>query len=477
MRLRTKLFIDNDWADAEHARTFTTSDPATEEPIAEVALASATDADRAVASSERAMKGPWGQLAPERRGELLNRLADLIDARKDEIATLETRDMGKPLRESYANVARSSRTCRYYAGAVDKLLGDSIPIGPTGFSFTLFEPVGVTAHITPWNYPFANACRSLPAALAAGCTVILKPASDTPLTTLLLGELCAEAGFPAGVVNVLPGSGSVTGAALARHRGVHGITFTGSVSTGKRIATHAAERIVPCVLELGGKNPQIVFSDCDLEHTISQTIRGAFTNAGQVCTSVSRVLVERPILTRYVEALSAKVQGLTIGAGLENPDIGPLVSKSHYDEVARFTAIGVREGARLVAGGRRSDGFDRGHFWQPTLFDQVTPEMTIAREEIFGPILSIITFETEDDALAIANGLELGLTAGIFTRDVSRALRFARDLQAGIVWINDWFLSPVQTPHGGVKESGLGREQGMVALMNYTRIKTIGARI
>jgi aldehyde dehydrogenase (NAD+) len=356
-------------------------------------------------------------------------------------------------------------------------VGESIPIGAAGFSFTLFEPLGVTAHITPWNYPFANACRSLPTALAAGCSVILKPASDTPLTTLLLGELCAEAGFPPGVVNVLPGSGSLTGAALASHRGVRGITFTGSVSTGKQIATHAAQRIVPCVLELGGKNPQIVFADCDLEHAIAQTIRGAFTNAGQVCTSVSRVLVERPILARYIEALSARVRALTIGPGVGNPDIGPLVSKNHYDDVARFAAIGVQQGARLVTGGRRPEGFERGYFWQPTLFDRVTPDMTIARDEIFGPILSVVSFDSDEHALAIANGLDLGLTAGIFTRDVGRALRFARDLQAGIVWINDWFLSPVQTPHGGVKESGLGREQGMVALMNYTRIKAVAARI
>lgn len=477
MTLRTRLFIDNEWSEAEGGRTFATADPATEDVIADVSLAGPGDVDSAVASSRRALTGAWGRLAPEKRGELLNRLADVIDARKDEIAALETLDMGKPLRESHANVARSSRTCRYYAGAVDKFLGDSIPVGPDAFSFTVHEPLGVTAHITPWNYPFANACRSLPAALAAGSTVILKPASDTPLTTILLGELCAEAGFPAGVVNVLPGSGSVTGAALANHPGVRGITFTGSVATGRRIAAFAAERLVPTVLELGGKNPQVVFADADFDKAMAQTLRGALTNAGQVCTSISRVLVERKIHAQYVEVLASRMSAMTVGKGMDNPDIGPLVSKAHYDEVARYVAIGRdRDRARLVTGGARPKEFDRGWFWRPTLFDEVDAHMTIADEEIFGPVLVVIPFDSDAQALTIANGLALGLTSGVFTRDISRALRFARDLQAGMVWINDWFLSPIQTPHGGVKESGLGREQGMLALANYTQVKSIGAR-
>jgi aldehyde dehydrogenase (NAD+) len=477
MTIRNRLFIDNAWCDAAGGATFDTIDPATEEVITPVALAGADDVDRAVRSAERALDGEWGRMMPEQRAALLDRLADVIDARKDEIAALETLDMGKPLRESYANVARASRTCRYYAGAVDKLQGDSIPVGPNGYSFTVYEPLGVTAHITPWNYPFANACRSLPTALAAGCTAILKPASDTPLTTLLLGELCAEAGFPAGVVNVLPGSGSVTGAALARHPGVRGITFTGSVQTGQRIAAYAAERVVPTVLELGGKNAQIVFADADLDAAVAQTMRGAFTNAGQVCTSVSRVLVERPVYARYVEALASRIAALRIGNGAGDPDIGPLVSRSHRDDVSRYVSIGRdKDGARLVTGGSRPPGHERGWFWLPTLFDQVSPDMTIASEEIFGPVLSVIPFDTDMQALAMANHPTLGLTAGIFTRDFGRAMRFARDLKAGMVWINEWFLSPVQTPHGGVKESGLGREQGMVALTNYTQLKAIGAR-
>jgi aldehyde dehydrogenase (NAD+) len=477
MAVRNKLFIDNEWVDAAAGGTFDTVDPATEEVITAVALAEEADVDRAVKSSQRAMAGDWARLPPERRGELLWRLADVIESRGEEIARLETRDMGKPLRESHANVTRSVRTCRYYAGAVDKLMGDSIPVGHDVFAFTHYQPLGVTAHITPWNYPFANACRSLPPALAAGSTVILKPASDTPLTTLLLGELCAEAGVPPGVVNVVPGSGAVTGAALANHPGVCGITFTGSVEVGKRVAASAAQRIIPTVLELGGKNPQIVFADADFELALQQTMRGAFTNAGQVCTSVSRVLIERPLHKRFVEALEGRISALTIGDGIDNPDIGPLVSRAHRDTVARYVEIGrTRDGARLVTGGGRPKDHARGWFWQPTLFDQVDRDMTIAREEIFGPVLSVIPFDGDDEALAIANDLSLGLTAGLFTANIDRALRLARDLRAGMVWINDWFLSPVQTPHGGVGDSGLGREQGMQALMNYVQLKAISVR-
>lgn len=471
-----KLFVDNSWRDSCSGRRFSSVNPANEEVIAELPLAGADDIELAVQSAHRAMQGEWRRLPPEGRGALLDRLADLIEANKDTIARAETLDMGKPLRESYANVARSVRTCRYYAGACDKILGDSIPTGFNGFNFTLSEPLGVTAHITPWNYPFANACRSLPTALAAGCTVILKPASQTPITTLMLGELCAEAGFPPGVVNVVTGSGSEAGAALARHPLVRGITFTGSIAIGKRIMTYAAEHVRPTVLELGGKNPQIVFADADIESAVAQTMRGAFTNAGQVCTSVSRVLIERPIYADYVERLKTRVEAFRIGDGIDDPDIGPLVSAEHHREVSGFVEIGRQEGARLITGGERPDEWPKGYFLKPALFDRVTPDMRIAREEIFGPVLALIPFDTDDEALAIANGLELGLTAGVFTRQLSRAMRFVRDLQAGMVWVNEWFMSPVQVPHGGVKESGIGREQGLMALSNYVQTKDVSIR-
>lgn len=472
----TRVFIGNEWVAPADGSTFPTVDPATEEVIADVALAGPQDIDRAVRAASDAMMGEWGSMPPERRAELIARLGEVIAAHAEEIAELETRDMGKPIRESRTNIVRSVRTFQYYAGAVDKLLGDTIPIGNAGLAFTLYEPVGATAHITPWNYPFANACRSLPIALAAGCTAVIKPASVTPLTTLMLGDIVLEAGLPAGVVNIVTGDGRKTGASLAGHPGIRAITFTGSVETGRRIARAAAERIVPSVLELGGKNPQIVFADADFDLAIAQTMRGALTNAGQVCTSVSRVLVERSLASDFVAALDAKISALRIGPGMEDVDIGPLVSSDHRETVEHYVRSGVDEGGRLVAGGERPKEFDRGYFFKPALFDRVTPDMTIATEEIFGPVLSVIAFNSEDEALAIANSLTLGLTAGVFTRDIARAMRFVRRLEAGMVWVNDWFLSPVQVPHGGVKESGLGREQGMNALLNYVHVKSIGIR-
>ncbi len=473
-----RLFINNEWVAPVDGGSFQTRDPATEEPICDVALAGEADVARAAEAADAAMRGEWGALAPETRAAMIARLGELITEHAEDIAALETRDMGKPIRESRTNMVRSARTFEYYAGAVDKLMGHSIPVGPGALAFTLYEPLGPTAHITPWNYPFANACRSLPTALAAGCTALVKPASVTPLTTLLLGSLCIEAELPPGVVNILPGDGRVTGNALVEHPLVRGITFTGSVPTGKRLASKAAELLKPTVLELGGKNPQVVFEDADLDLALTQTMRGALTNAGQVCTSISRVLVHRSIYKRYVEALEARIQALKIGPGTgDDVDIGPLVSAEHLAEVEHFSDIARNhDKARLVTGGQRPQEFDRGYFFSPTLFDDVTPNMTIAREEVFGPILSVLPFDTEEEALAIANGLALGLTAGVFTQDISRALRFVRRLEAGMVWVNDWFLSPVQAPHGGIKDSGIGREQGMESLLNYTQIKMVGLR-
>ena len=470
------LFVDNKFVQASENRRFAAVDPATESLITQVAKASVADVDAAVRSSHRALRGAWRALLPQDRGALLYRLADLIDQRKDQIAQLETLDMGKPLRESYTNIVRSVRTCRYYAGAADKLEGQSIPVDGRTFNFTLHEPLGVTAHITPWNYPFANACRSLPTALAAGCTVVLKPASDTSLSTLLLADLCREAGFPDGVVNVVTGSGSEAGAALAQHPLVRGITFTGSIDTGRKIMEMAAEHIRPVVLELGGKNPQVVFADADLELALKETVRGAFTNAGQVCTGISRVLVERSVYGRYVEDLKQRIDALTVGPGNHNPDLGPLVSAAHRATVEEFVAIAHTGGARLVSGGRRPPERDKGWFYRPTVFDEVLPAMRIAQDEVFGPVLVVMPFDGDANALEIANGIDFGLTAGVFTRDIDRAMRFARDLEAGMVWVNEWFQSPVQVPHGGIKTSGIGREQGMLALSNYTQVKDIAIR-
>ena len=470
-----ELFIDNGFEPPAAGRRFDAIDPATEARITTVAQADADDVDRAVRSAHRAFAA-WRRTTPAERTRLLLQAAAAIHARRDEIARLETLDMGKPLRESLANVARSVRAFEYAAGATDKLEGQSIPVDARSFNFTHLEPVGVTAHITPWNYPFANVCRSLPVALAAGCTAVVKPASDTSLTTLLLGDILRGCGFPPGVVNIVTGSGSQAGAALARHPLVRAITFTGSVGTGQRIAQYACEHVRPVVLELGGKNPQVVCADADFDLALRETVRGAFTNAGQVCTGISRVLVERPLYARYVEALRAKVESLTVAPGLEDADLGPLVSRSHRETVADFAALARQEGARLVAGGCVPADRAQGWFYRPTIFDDVSPAMRIAREEVFGPLLVVLPFDDEDQALAIANGVDFGLAAGIFTRDLDRAMRFARDVESGMVWVNEWFQSPVQVPHGGVKHSGIGREQGLAAFSNYLQTKDVAIR-
>lgn len=473
--MHDQLLIDNAFVPPAQGRRFDAVDPATEQVLATLPLADAADVDRAVRAAHRAFAS-WRRTTPAERTKLLLAAAARIEARRDEIARLETLDMGKPLRESLANVTRSVRTFEYAAGATDKLLGQSIPVDARSFNFTHLEPLGVTAHITPWNYPFANACRSLPVALAAGCTAVVKPASETSLTTLLLGDLLREAGFPPGVVNVVTGSGPEAGAALARHPLVRGITFTGSVGTGQRIAQYAAEHVRPVVLELGGKNPQVICADADLDVAIKETVRGAFTNAGQVCTGVSRVLVERPLYGRYVEALRARVDALTVAPGLEDADLGPLVSRAHRESVMAYAAIAAAEGARLVSGGGVPEGRERGWFYRPTVFDEVRADMRIAREEVFGPLLVVMPFDTDEQALEIANGVEFGLTAGIHTRDLNRAMRFVRDVEAGMVWVNEWFQSPVQVPHGGVKHSGIGREQGMAAFSNYLQVKDVAIR-
>jgi aldehyde dehydrogenase (NAD+) len=473
--VQTQLFLDNEYVPGLSGRRFDAINPATEEVITSLPLADEEDVDRAVRSAHAAFRA-WRQTLPADRTRLLLRAAALIEQRKDEIARLETLDMGKPLRESYTNVARSVRTFEYAAGATDKILGDSFPVDGRSFNFTQLEPVGVTAHITPWNYPFANVCRSLPVALAAGCAAVVKPASDTCLTTLLLGEILRDAGFPPGVVNIVTGSGSVTGAALARHPLVRAIAFTGSVETGRRIAQYAAEHVRPVVLELGGKNAQVICADADMELALKETLRGAFTNAGQVCTSVSRVLVERRAYRNYVEALRARVDAFTVGPGMENPDLGPLVSDAHRQTVSEFVAVGRAEGARLVSGGAVPADRAKGWYYRPTLFDDVDRTMRIAIEEIFGPLLVVITFYTDAEALEVANSVEYGLTAGIFTRDLGRAMKFVRDVESGMVWVNEWFQSPVQVPHGGVKHSGIGREQGMVAFSNYLQTKDVAVR-
>jgi aldehyde dehydrogenase (NAD+) len=442
-----------------------------------VAHAAAEDVDRAVQAADRAMRGPWREVAPAERGRLLQRLAALVGAAREELAQLETSDMGKPIGQARGDVDGAVATLLYSAGAADKIEGATIPLGRAVVDFTLLEPQGVTAHIVPWNFPLGMALRSVAPALAAGCTVVLKPAEQSPLSALRLGALAQEAGLPDGVLNVVTGFGEEAGAALVRHPLVRGISFTGSVATGRQILAGAAEGIKPVVLELGGKNPMIVFADADLERAVADAVEAGFDNGGQVCSSASRLLLQRSIAEEFLDRLVARAERLTIGPGQDDPDLGPLVSAEQHARVLGYIKGGRAAGARLRTGGGRPPQLNRGWFVQPTLFDAVDPAMALAREEVFGPVVAALAFDDEAEALTLANGLGYGLCAGVYGRDIGRALHVAQRLEAGSVWINGWFLGGVQAPTGGVKDSGFGRERGLPGFRNYLQFKNVAIRL
>ncbi|MBL8905064.1 MAG: aldehyde dehydrogenase family protein [Rhizobiales bacterium] len=470
-------YIDGTWRAPASGIYLDTIDPATEEPIARFARSDASDVDAAVQAAHRAMAGAWSRLTPAERGRMMFRLADLIAADRDRLARLETLDVGKPLKDSLGDIDGVVGTLRYNAGAADKMEGATIPLGPAFIDFTILEPLGVTAHIVPWNFPLGMAMRSLAPALAAGCTCVLKPAEQSPLSALAFADHIEAAGFPPGVINIVTGLGEEAGEALVRHPLVRGITFTGSVETGRRVMAAAAHGIKPVVLELGGKNPMIVFADADIDRAVADAAMASFENCGQVCSSASRYLLAPQIRDEFIEKLSTKAQGLKIGPGIEDYDLGPLVSKEQYERVRGHIAAGMAAGARLRQGGGRPSHLNRGYFVEPTIFDRVAPEMTIAREEIFGPVGVAMDIADEDQAVAIANGLGYGLAAGIYTRDIGRAMRLSRRLEHGSVWINGWWMGGVQAPTGGMKESGIGRERGLAGIRNYLEVKNVAIRI
>ncbi|GLS19690.1 aldehyde dehydrogenase [Labrys miyagiensis] len=475
--LPCSLFIDDAFAAAASGETFATVDPSTEGELGQAARGGAADVDRAVAAAKRATKGDWLDLTPAQRGRMLFELADAIAARKDEIARVETLDVGKPLRESRGDVDGVVATLRYNAGAADKLEGATIPLGRSVIDFTLLEPAGVTAHIVPWNYPLGMLARSVAPALAAGCTMVIKPAEQSPLSALLFAQCCREVGLPKGVVNVVTGYGEEAGAALVAHPDIRGITFTGSVETGRLVYQGAARGLKPAVLELGGKNPVILFEDADLDRAVVDILDGAFGNSGQVCSSSSRLILHRAIHDAFLERLAHAAKGLTVGPGLADRDLGPVVSAEQYQRVNAYLEKGLSEGARLRLGGGRPRDLDRGYFVEPTIIDRVEPSHVVAREEIFGPVAVALSFETEEQAKALANGLGYGLVAGLYTQDIGRALRLAQDIEAGSVWINGWFIGGQQAPTGGIKDSGVGRERGLPGIMNYVQIKNVGIRL
>ena len=450
--------------------------PATEEVIAEVPSADRTDVDLAVEAARAALAGPWSQLSARERGRLVRKLGERLMERADDVARLETLHNGKPISESRQIEIPAAAECfEYYGGWSDKVMGETIPVKGNHLTYTLREPVGVVAAIVPWNFPLLLAAWKVAPALACGNVVILKPASQTPLTALALAGLAMEVGFPPGVLNVITGAGSLVGQALVEHPGIDKIAFTGDTSTGKSIMRGAAETLKKITLELGGKSPNIVLADADMDAAIRGATIGIFYGKGEVCAAGSRLLVDRTIKDEFVDKLAARVKKMVPGDPLDpKTRYGAISSRKQLDTVLRYIDAGKTEGATLLTGGTRADiGTGKGYFVQPTVFTDVKPSMTISREEIFGPVLATIDFADLDEAIATANDTPYGLAAGVWTRDIKKAHYVARRLQAGTVWVNTYNVYDTAAPFGGYKQSGFGREMSAHALEHYTQVKSV----
>jgi acyl-CoA reductase-like NAD-dependent aldehyde dehydrogenase len=471
-----KLLIGAEWREALSGKRFATMNPANGETLAEIAEGDAPDIDAAVRAARGALDGAWGKMPASERGKILWRIADLLVKHNDEVARLESLDAGKPISDTTrAEIPMTAEVFYYCAGAATRIEGATIPVAGPYFNYTLREPLGVVGLIVPWNFPILLAARKVAAALAAGNAVILKPAEETPLTALRLGEIALEAGLPPGALNVVPGFGHTAGAALVAHPGVAGIAFTGETTTGQTIMANASKTLKKLSLELGGKSPNIVLADADLDLAARGSMSAIFYNKGEVCTAGSRLLVQKGIHEPLIEKIAERASKMTQGDTMDpKTRLGAQASMAQLEKIERYVAIGKKEGARLVLGGERAAvGDGRGHFWKPTIFDGVTNDMTIAREEIFGPVLSVIEVDDFDHAIAIANETTYGLAAGIWTSDVKKAHRAARAIQAGTVWINAYNLYDAASPYGGYKASGFGRESGQAGLEFYLQTKSV----
>ena len=479
-----KMMIDGKWVDAVSGKTFATLDPSTEEPLVQVAEGDKQDIDLAVKAARRAFEnGPWRKMTPSERGRAIWKLADLMEQNLEQFAELETLDNGKPIGVARAaDVPLAVDLFRYMAGWATKVEGTTIPIsvpytpGAKYFTYTLREPVGVVGQIIPWNFPLLMAAWKLGPALATGCTVVLKPAEQTPLSALLLGELALEAGIPAGVLNIVTGFGETAGAALAAHPDVDKVAFTGSTEVGKLVLQAAAGNLKKVSLELGGKSPNVVFSDADVDVAVKGAASAIFFNHGQCCCAGSRLYVESNIFDRVVEGVSQQAKKIRVGAGMDpQTQMGPLVSQEQLQRVCGYLESGQTEGAKAVTGGKRAG--NKGYFVEPTVLVNTNPKMKVVQEEIFGPVVTAIPFKNAEDVLPSANDTVYGLAAGIWTKDISKAHQLAAELKAGTVWINCYNIFDAALPFGGYKQSGWGREMGKDALELYTEVKAVCTRI
>ncbi|WP_030832069.1 aldehyde dehydrogenase family protein [Streptomyces hygroscopicus] len=470
--------IDGKELPAGRAAVMDSIDPATGEVLAHIQRADQAIVDEAVASSERAVPA-WRDADGAERGRAMLRLADLIMQNMDLLAYLESVDNGKPLREAQGDVRLAAGYYAYYGGVADKIHGETVPLGPGFHSYTRVEPYGVTAHIVPWNAALQQTARGAAPAIAGGNTAVVKPAEDTSMAVVEFARLAIEAGIPPGVVNVVTGLGDEAGARLVQHPGVRRIAFTGSVPTGQSVLRASATHLSPVTLELGGKSPNIVFADADLDAAAVGSLAAINFNAGQVCMAGSRLLVHSSVHDEFVERLTALDRQVGLGRGLDNPDMGPITTEKQYRKILDYLEIGRAEGAEAVVGGGAAhvDGLESGRFVQPTVFVNVRNDMRIAKEEIFGPVLSVIPFDDEDEAVSIANDTPYGLTAGLWTTDLSRAHRVAARIDAGQVSVNNYFAGGIRTPFGGYKMSGFGREKGPDAVYHYLQTKTVSIQL
>ncbi|MDR3635157.1 MAG: aldehyde dehydrogenase family protein [Isosphaeraceae bacterium] len=474
---QTKLLIDNQWVEAADGKSFSTYNPATGEVIAQVAEGSAADVDKAVKSARRALEsGPWSTMDAADRGRLLYKLADLVEKHANELAALESLNCGKTISDSKGDMEGVVNTLRYYGGWADKVEGRTIPVRGSFLSYTLRQPVGVVGQIIPWNFPLLMLAWKWGPALTCGNTIVMKPAEQTPLSALRLGELAIEAGFPAGVINLINGFGETAGAALVAHPGVDKIAFTGHVDTAKIIQKQAADTLKRTTFELGGKSPNVVFADADMDAAVAGAFHAIYFHGGQCCTAGSRLFIEKKVHQEFVERLAEKAKTRKIGDPLDpSTQQGPQVSQEQMDKILHYVELGQKQGATLLTGGERFG--DRGFFVEPTIFDNVKDDMAIARDEIFGPVVSVLPFSGVDEVVARANDTTYGLAAAIWTKDIDKAHLFAKNVKAGTVWVNCYHVVDATTPFGGFKMSGQGRENGEAAIEHYTETKTVTIKL